>query len=44
MNDTHILHIKPQYQTFDGTNDFNFSSSIWDIESINMFKKEKHIY
>ena len=42
--DSHILHTKPQYQTFDETNDFNFPSSIWDIESINMSKKGKHFY
>ena len=28
LSDTHILHIKPQYQTFDETSDFNFPSSI----------------
>ena len=44
LSDTHILHIKPQYQTFDETSDFNFPSSIWDIESINMSKKDKHFY
>ena len=38
------MHTKPQYQTFDETNDFNFPSSIWDIESINMSKKGKHFY
>ena len=44
LSDTHILHIKPQYQTFDETSDFNFPSFIWDIESINMSKKDKHFY
>ena len=44
LSDTHILHIKPQYQIFDETSDFNFPSSIWDIESINMSKKGKHFY
>ena len=40
LSDTHILHIKPQYQTFDETGDFNFPLSIWEIESINMSKKD----
>ena len=31
LSDTHILHIKPQYQTFDETSDFSFPSSISDI-------------
>ena len=44
LGDTHILHNKPQYQTFDETSDLNFSSFIWDIESINMPKKDKHFY
>ena len=44
LSDTHTLHIKPQYQTFDETSDFNFPSSIWDIESINMSKKDKQFY
>ena len=44
LRDTHILHIKPQYQTFDETDDFNFPSSIWYIDSINMSKKDKHFY
>ena len=44
LSDTHILYIKPQYQTFDETIDFNFPSSIWDIESINMSKKDKQFY
>ena len=42
--DAHILHTKLQYQTLDETNDFNFPSSIWGIESINMSKKSKHFY
>ena len=40
----HILHIKPRYQIFDETTDSNFPSSPWDIESINMSKKDKHFY
>ena len=38
------MHTKLQYQTLDETNDFNFPSSIWGIESINMSKKGKHFY
>ena len=44
LSDTYILHIKPQYQTFDETSDSNFPSSIWDTESINMSKQDKHFY
>ena len=44
LSDTHILHIKLQYQTFDETSDFSFPSSIWDIQSINMSKMDKHFY
>ena len=33
--------IKPQYQTFDEVSDFNFPSSIRDIKSINISKKDK---
>ena len=40
LSDTNILHTKPQYQTFDETRDPNFLSAIWDIESINMCKKD----
>ena len=36
LSDTHILHIKPQYQIFDETSDSNFPSSTWDIEAINV--------
>ena len=28
LSDTHLLHISPQYQTFDETSDSNFPSSI----------------
>ena len=38
------MHIKPQYQTFDETIDFNFPSSIWHIVSINISQKDKHFY
>ena len=44
LSDTHILHIKPQYRTFDEISDSNFPSSIWDIESINISKKDKLFY
>ena len=44
LSDTRILHIKPQFQIFDETSDFNFPSSIWDIESIKMSKKDKNFY
>ena len=44
LSDTHILHIKPQYQPFDETSDSNFPSSIWNIESTNMSKRDKHFY
>ena len=44
LSDTDILHIKSQYQTFVESGDFNFPSSIWYIDSINMSKKDKHFY
>ena len=44
LSDTHILHIKTQYQTFDEISDSHFLSSIWNIESVNMAKKDKYFY
>ena len=44
LSGTRILHIKLQYQTLDETSGSNFLSSIWDIESVNMSKKDKHFY
>ena len=38
------MRIKPQSQTFDEAVDSNFPASLWDIEPINISKKDKHFY
>lgn len=43
LNNTCILRIKPQYQTFDESSDTSFCSFISDFPS-NMHKEDKHFY